>query len=254
MKPTFILLAISLLLAACGTAAPEPTAVPPTNTPLPSATPTVTPSPEPTFTPTPEPLTIDDVEGMDEDSKLQVLKDKYPDMVEGNNLFCSAELPNICVVDTGTDYLLFDVIQGEFVSVDEAGLTILRLTEKGKSVIRDGNKGWIEWSSTVGADSLFDDLLNDKISLDDLIASHPDADYLFKRVLQSPNFTDLQWVQGGARREVILHGGYVVFCSEVLVNGRGAVLVRYVNESGKLVVRILYDANVNDIIASYGVR
>lgn len=45
MKPTFILLAISLLLAACATAAPEPTAVPPTSTPLPTATPTVIPTP-----------------------------------------------------------------------------------------------------------------------------------------------------------------------------------------------------------------
>lgn len=127
---------------------------------------------------------MDDVEGMDEDSKLQVLKDKYPDMVEGNNLFCSAELPNICVVDTGTDYLLFDVIQGEFVSVDEAGLAVFRRIDGGSHLEMRSFSDIHEMHSFISIDEGGRGGITD-------INNHKDAWNLFSKVLRSKDLLDV---------------------------------------------------------------
>jgi hypothetical protein len=248
MKPTFILLAISLLFAVCATAAPEPTPVPPTSTPLPTVTPTMTPSPELIFTPTPEPLTMDDVLDMDEDSKLQLLKDKHPEVFEGNNLFCSEEQPNICVVDTGTDYLLYDVIQGKFVTNIEAGLAILRFSEVGLAIRKDMSKSYHEIRIVNGNEGAENFILGEEGARSmDRLGTHPDGDYMFRVFWQPKNFLTDYGLQDNAKRQDVFLKDYGtnsetrVFAVDIVINGERFVQMIYIDKNRQLKSVLVFD-------------
>jgi hypothetical protein len=252
MKPIYLLLSISLILAACASPVDDASqGIEPTATATIPPSPTATIVPSLTSSPTPVVLSMEQIALMSEEEKVEYVKGKG---FEGYNIFASNEISDIAILNQGVEYKAYNLITGEVSSLEDVGLAALRLTEVGMTIARGGDRGFLEMGSSVGSDNLLEILLAEGIAPGVDAGDHTDATYVFRKLMQPSNFDNLVRTEGGSSRDIVFNGGYIVFATEVQVSGRNAVIVRYVDGNGNLRIHLVYDTTVEQITSSHRVR
>lgn len=235
MNKIFLII-LALILTACTpqvTVIPTAASLPPTQVP-PTSPPTTIPTSTTEPTLTPEPLTVDKLTAMSDDEKLKLMLDNNPEYATMDN-FCSQEVPNICVVDTGTDYLLYDLLQEKFVDETETGLAILRFSEAGLAIRKDTTKTYQEVKILVGNEAAENFILGDEGS--NILSSkdfekNPDGWFLFATFWQAKTFQDFEYPEGGKWESFTFKSSSMEASS--WINGRETVF------NGDLYTRLIY--------------